>query len=164
MEILFSYNFVIEHLEVKAEPADIPASRFNNNIAYERPTAWLQATLATAPVELYDHLIQDVNTAQVINVLAADVKHRTVGTPITDNFAQQLLHQHVADARNESKVTAIVLTYEGRIYIPMHDLLCFIIIRLLQDKSEFSSFGTLRTAELEYHNFHWPAMDTTIWT
>jgi hypothetical protein len=38
-EILSSYDFVIEHLEGKKNPADEPSRRPDYEIGYERPTA-----------------------------------------------------------------------------------------------------------------------------
>jgi hypothetical protein len=83
-EILSSYDFVIEHLDGKKNPADGPSRRPNYEIGYERPTARLLATLAATTVEPYDDHLQQINAAQAIDALAADVEHRIVGTPIVD--------------------------------------------------------------------------------
>jgi hypothetical protein len=83
-EILSSYDFVIEHLEAKTNPADGPSRRPDYEIGYEGATARLLATLATNAVELYNDLLQEIKTAQAIDALAADVKRRIVGTPIVD--------------------------------------------------------------------------------
>jgi len=83
-EILSSYDFIIEHLEGKKNPADGPSMRPDYEIDYERPTPRLLATLATISVEQYDDLVQELKRAQAIDPLAADVKHRIVGTQIID--------------------------------------------------------------------------------
>jgi hypothetical protein len=83
-EILSSYDFVIEHLEAKKSTADGPSRRPDYKIGYERPTAQLLVTLATTTVEPIDDHLQEINPAQVIDALVADVKRRIVGTPIVD--------------------------------------------------------------------------------
>jgi len=82
VEILSSYNSVIEHLEGKQNPADEPSRRPDSEMLYERPTARLLATLAATHIEWYNDLFLAINTDKAINALAADVKPRTVGTPI----------------------------------------------------------------------------------
>ena len=82
--MLSSYDFIIEHLEGKKNPADGPSRRPNYKIGYERPTARLLATLATITVESYDDLLQEIKRAQAIEVLAADVKHTIISTQIID--------------------------------------------------------------------------------
>jgi len=71
-------------MEGKKNPADEPSRRLDYEIGYERPTAQLLATLAATTVEPYDDLLQEIKTAQAIDVLAADRKHRIVSTPIID--------------------------------------------------------------------------------
>jgi len=83
-EILSSYDFVIEHLEGKKNPADGPSRRPDYKIVYERPTARLLAPLAATTVEPYDDLLQEIKAAQAIDTLAANLKHKIVGTPIVD--------------------------------------------------------------------------------
>ena len=83
-EILSSYDFVINHVDGKENPADGPSRRPDYEIGYERPTARLLATLATTTVEPYNELLQEIKTPQAINALAADVKRRIVDTQIID--------------------------------------------------------------------------------
>jgi hypothetical protein len=161
-EILSSYDFVIEHLEGKKNPADGPSRRPDYEIGYERPTARLLATLATNTVEPYDDLLQEIKTAQAIDALAADVKRRIVGTPIVDIPDLQRIDELEEDSSNEWKVTTGVLTYEGRIYVPKDDLLRNKVISLFHDNPESGHFGALKTAELVSRDFYWPAMDATV--
>jgi len=53
VEILSSYNFVVEHLERKKNPADIPSRRSDYGKGYERPTARLMEPLESITVERY---------------------------------------------------------------------------------------------------------------
>jgi len=161
-EILSSYHFVIEHLEGKKNPADGPSGRPDYEIGYERPTARLLATLATNTIEPYDDLLQETKTAQAIDVLAADVKRRIVGTPIVDIPDLQRIDELEEDSRNEWKDTTGVLTYKGWIYVPKDDLLRNKVISLFHDNPESGHFGALKTAELVSRDFYWPAMDATV--
>ena len=111
-EILSAYDFVIEHLEGKKNPADGPTRTPHYEIGYKRPTVRLMATLATNTVEPYDDLLQEIKTSQAINVLAANVKRRIVGTPIVDNPDLQSIHELEEDSSDEWKVTTGALTYE----------------------------------------------------
>jgi hypothetical protein len=123
-EILSSYDFVIEHLEGIKNPANGPSKRPDYEIGYERLTVRLLATLATNTVELYDDLLQEIKTAQAIDVLAANMKRRIVGTPIVNIPDLRRIDELEEDSSNEWKVTTGVLTYEGRIYVQKDDLLC----------------------------------------
>jgi hypothetical protein len=161
-EILSSYDLVIKHLEGKKNPADGPSRRPDYERGYERPTARLLATLATNTVEPYDDLLQEVKTAQAINALAADVKHRIVGTPIVEIPNLQRINELEEDSSNEWKLTTRVLTYEGRIYVPKDDLLLNKVVRLSHDNLEAGHFGALKTTELVSRDFYWPAMDATV--
>jgi hypothetical protein len=145
-EILSSYVFVIEHLEGKQNPADGPWRRSDYEICYERLTARLLATFATITVEPYDDLLQEIKTAQAIDGLAADVKHRIVGTQIVDIPDLQRIDESEEERSNEWKVTAGVLTYEGRICVPKDDLLPNKVISLFHDNLESGHFGALKTA------------------
>jgi hypothetical protein len=84
-EILSSYDFVIEHLEGKTNPADGTSRRPDYEIGYERPIARLLAPLA-ATVEPSNDLLQVIKTAQASDSLAADVHRRIVGTPMADSL------------------------------------------------------------------------------
>jgi hypothetical protein len=76
-EILSSYDFVIEHLEGKKNPADGPSRRPDYEIGYERPTAQLLATLATnITVEPYDDLLPAIKAAQEKDSLVIGMKSR----------------------------------------------------------------------------------------
>ena len=161
-EILSSYDFVIEHLEGMKNPADGPSRRPDYEIGYERPTARLLATLLTNTVELYDDLLQETKTAQAIDALAADVKRRIVGSPIVDIPDLQRIDGLEEDSSNEWKVTTGVLTYEGRIYVPKDDLLRNEVISLVHDNPESGHFGALKTAELVFRDFYWPAMEAIL--
>jgi len=157
-EILFSYDFVIEHLEGKKNPADGPSRRPDYEIGYERPIARLLATLA-ATVEPYDDLLPAIKTAQASDSLAADVNRRIVGTPMV---GLPDLPRQAEDSSKEWKVTAGALTYEGRIYVPADDTLRSQVISLFHDNPESGHFGALKTAELVSRDFYWPAMDATV--
>jgi hypothetical protein len=64
-EILSSYDFVIEHLEGKRNPADGPSRRPDYEIGYEHMTAKLRATLAATTItESYDDLLPEIKAAQ----------------------------------------------------------------------------------------------------
>jgi len=162
VEILSSYNFVIENLEGKKNSADGPSRRPDYEIGYERPTTRLLATWAATTIEPYDDLLQEIKAAQAIDPLAADVKHKIVGTPIVDILDLQRIHELEEESTNEWRVTAGVLTYEGRIYIPNDDLLRNKVISLFHDNLESGHFRAPKTAELVSRDFHWPAMDATV--
>jgi len=147
-EILSSYDFVIEHLEGKKNPADVPSRRPDYQIGYERPTARLLATLVTNTVEPYDDLLQEIKTAQAINAFAADMKWRIVGTPIIDIPDLQRIDELEEDSGNEWKVTTGVLTYQGRIYLPKDNLLRNKFICLFHDNPESGHFGALKPPNL----------------
>ena len=153
-EILSSYDFVIEPLEGKKNPADGPSRISDYEIGYERPTARLLATLATNTVVPYDDLLQEIKTAQAIDALAANVKCWIVGTPIVNISNLQRIEELEEDSCNERKVSTAVLTYEGRICVPKHDLLRNKVISLFHDNPESGHFGALRTAELVSRDFY----------
>jgi hypothetical protein len=161
-EILSSYDFVIEHLEGKKNPANGPSRRHDYEIGYERPTTRLLATLAATTVEPYNDLIQEIKAAQAIDALAADMKYKIIGTPIVDIPDLQRIDQLEEESTNKWKVTAGVLTHEGRIYVPKDNLLRNKVIRLFHNNPESGHFGPLKTADLVLRDFHWPAMDVTI--
>jgi phosphoserine phosphatase len=66
----------------KEEPERWTLRRPDYEIRYEMLTARLRATLAATTVEPYEDLLQEIKPAHAIDALAADVKHKIVGTPI----------------------------------------------------------------------------------
>jgi len=120
-------------LEGKKNPADGPSRRPNYEIGYERPTAQLLATLATIIVEPYDDLLQEITTAQAIDSLGADMKHRILGTQIVDIPDMQRIDKSEEEPSNEWKVTARGLICKRSLYVPMDDLLRKKVISLFHD-------------------------------
>jgi len=161
-EILSSYHFVIEHLEGKKNPADGQSRRPKYEMGYERPTAQLLATLAATTDEPYNVLLPEIKAPQAIDALAADVKHKIVGTPIVDIPDLQSIDELEEESTKECNVTAGVLTYERWIYVPQDDLLCNKVISLFHDNPESGHFRALKTSELVSRDFHRPAMDPTV--
>jgi len=161
-EILSSYDYVIEHLEGKRNPADGPARKPTYEIGYERPTARLLAPWVTTNVEHYNDLLQQIKIAQAIDALAADVKHRIVGTQIVDIPDLQRIDESEEELSNQWTVTTGVLTNEGQIYVPKDNLLRNEVMSLFHDNPESGHFGALGSAESVSGDFHWPAMDTTV--
>jgi hypothetical protein len=106
------------------------------------------ATLATTTIELYKYRIRKINTAQAVDALAADVKHWVVSTPIVNIPDLQRIHYHEEELSNQWKVTAVVLTYEGSIYVPKDDLLGNKAIRLFHDNQHSGNFGALESTVL----------------
>jgi len=97
-----------------------------------------------------------------MGTLAGDMKRSIVGTPIVNNPDLQRIDELKEDLSNEWNVTAGVLTYEGRIYVPKDDLVRNEVISLFHDTLQSGHFGGLRTTELLCRAFHWAAMDATI--
>jgi len=161
-KIPFSYDFVIEHLEGKKNPADGPSRRPDYEIGYEGPTAQLLATVAATTIEPYDDLLREIKTALPIDALAANVKHRIVSSPIVDIRDLQRIDELEEESSNEWKVTTGVLTYKGRINVPKDDLRCNKVISHFHDNPESGHFRALKPAELVPRDFHWPTMDATV--
>jgi hypothetical protein len=118
--------------------------------------------LAATTVKPYEDLLQEIKTALAIDALAADVKHRIVGTPIVNIPELQRIDKLEEELRNEWKVSAGVLTYKRRIYIPKDDLLCNNVISHFHHNPESGHFGAFKTAELVSWHFLQPAMDATV--
>jgi len=93
VEILCCYDFVIKNSKAKKHPADGPSWQPDCKIGYGRLTARPLATLATTTVEPYNDLLQEMETAQAIHALAADVKRRIVGTPNVDIPDQERINE-----------------------------------------------------------------------
>ena len=161
-EILSSYDLVNKHLNREKNQADAPSKRSDYKIGCKRPTKRLLSTVAATTVEPYDDLLEAIETPQAIDTLAANVKHRIVGTQIVDIPDLQRLDKFEEESSNERNVTAGGLTYQGRIYLPKHDLLPNMVRSLFHNNPESGHFGALKTAKLASRDFHWPAMDTTI--
>ena len=161
-EILSSYDYVIEHLQGKKTPGVEQSRRPDYEISYEGPTMRLLETLVTTTVELYHDLLQEIKTAHAIDKSAADVKFRITGTPIVDIPDQERIDVFEEDTSNKMKVTTRVLTYNGRIYIQIDDLLLNKVISCFHGNPECGHFRSLKTAELVTWDFYWPAMDPTI--
>jgi hypothetical protein len=153
-EVQSFYGFVIELLEGKKHPADGPSRRPHYEIRYKKPTTRLLATLAATTVELYDDHLPGIQTAQAIDTLAADVKHRILQTPIVNSPYLQRIDELEAESSNKWKVNAGVLPYKGRRYIPNNDLLRNKVICLYHNNAESCHFEALKTAELVSRNFH----------
>jgi len=82
VEILSSYDFTIEHLECRQNPACGSARRSDYKEGFERPKLSLFATLAVPTVEPYNELLVAIKAAQASNSLAAEVKRRIVNTSL----------------------------------------------------------------------------------
>jgi len=101
-EILSSYDFIIEHLEGKKNPADGPSRRRDYEIGYEHMTAKLLATIAATTItESYDDLLPEIKAAQETDFLATEIRPTLVDVSTAD----------------ESQCRSIdrALTYERRI-------------------------------------------------
>jgi len=84
-EILSSYDFVIEHLEGKKNPADGPSRRPNYEIGYENMTAKLLATLAATTItESHDDLLPEIKAAQETDFLATEIRPALVDGSTTE--------------------------------------------------------------------------------
>jgi hypothetical protein len=160
--ILSSYDFVIEYLEGKKNPVDGPPRRPNYEKGYERATTRLLATFAGTTVEPYNDLLQEIKTAQPIDALAAERKHRIFDTPLFDIPDLRRIDELEEESGNEWKVTTGVLTYAGRMYVPLDNLLRNNVISVFHHNPESDHFRALKTAELVSRDFHCPARDATV--
>jgi len=79
-EILSSYDFVIQHLEGKDNPADGPSRRPDYEERYKRPTPRLLATLAATTINPFNNLLPAIKAAQDTDPLATDMKYK-IGNP-----------------------------------------------------------------------------------
>ena len=133
VEILSSYDFVIEHQDGKKNTADGPSRRPGYEIGYEHMTAKLLATLAATTItESYDDLLPEIKAAQLTDLLTTEIRPTLVDVSTAD----------------ESQWRSIdgALTYEGRIYVPAA-LRCR-VTSLFHDNPESGHVGVLKTAEL----------------
>jgi hypothetical protein len=149
-EVLSAYDFHIEHLDGKANPADGPSRRPDYEEGYNRP---FQRLLATLPIDDNPDLMADIISAQQSDDLACDIRAKL-------QLASE--NPQPSDELNEWRVINGALTYEGRIYVPNHELLRSRVISLCHDNPESGHFGILKTTELVSRNFYWPVMDITV--
>jgi len=146
-DILSSYDFIIEHLEGKTNPADGPSRRPNYEISYEHMTAKLLATLAATTItESYDNLLPEIKAAQETDFLAAEIRPTLVDVSTADESHWRSINR--------------ALTYERRISLPV--ALCSRVTSLFHDNPKSSHFRALKTAELVSRDFYWPAMESEI--
>jgi len=146
-EILSSYDFVIEQLEGKKNPAYGPARRPDYEIGYDNMTAQLLATLAaTIITESYDDLLPEIKAAQETDFLATAIRPTLVDVSTGDE--------------SQSRSIDGALTYERRKYVPA--ALRSRVTSLFHCNPESGHFGALKTDELVSRDFHWPAMDSDI--
>jgi hypothetical protein len=160
VEIVSSYDFVIEHLAENRNPADGPSRRPDYEIGYGRPTARPLITLTA--VEPYDDLLPIFKTAQATDTLATDVNKKILDIPMVGypDLTENGRAEGVMDSHKNWKVISGALTYEGRIYVP--EPLRSKVISLVHDNPKSGHFGALRTAELVSRDFYWPAIDATV--
>jgi len=133
VEVLPSYNFIIEHLEGKNNPADGPLRGPNYEIGYENMTARLLATLAATTItESYGDLLPAINTLQVANFLATIIQ-ATLGDVLTTDGSQwrSILGVQTCDRR-----IYVLMALRGR------------VTSLFHHDPESSHFGALKTAKL----------------
>ena len=131
--ILSLYDFVIEHLEGKQNPADGPSRRPDYEISYENTMAKLLATLAATTItESHDDLLPEIKTAQETDFLATEIRPTLVDGSTTDE--------------NQWRSIDGALTYERRIYVPA--ALRGKVTCHFSNNSESGHFGALKTAKL----------------
>jgi len=132
-EILSSYDFVIEHLEGKKNPADRLSSRPDYEIRYENMTANLLATLAATTItESYDDLLPEIKATQETNFLATEIRPTLFDVSTADG--------------SQSRAIDGALTYERMIYVPA--ALRSRVTSHFHNIPESGHFGALKTAEL----------------
>jgi hypothetical protein len=163
-EILFAYDFTIEHLDGTKNPADGPSRRPDYEDGYERPSARLLATshqylfanaVETEPIE--NDLLAEIVEAQKTDQLATDVQRRLALA------GEKHVTNHVTETTSEEwAVSAGALTFEGRVYVPDSSELRSKVTALHHDNPESGHFGPLKTAELVSRNFYWPALQTSV--
>jgi len=119
--------------------------------------------LATTNTEWYNDLHDEINTDKAINFLAADVKPRTVGTPIVNIHDLLRMDELDEEPSNKWNVTAGVSNCKGSMYVPRDDRLCNEVISLLHNTQESGHSGALKTTLLVSQDFQRPTMDATIY-
>jgi hypothetical protein len=92
VEILSSYDFVIEHLEGKKNPGDGPSRRSDYAIGYDNMRATLLATLVAMTIsESYDDLLPEIMAAQETNVSAIELRPTLVDISTVDDSHWRLV-------------------------------------------------------------------------
>jgi RNase H-like domain found in reverse transcriptase/Reverse transcriptase (RNA-dependent DNA polymerase)/Integrase zinc binding domain/Chromo (CHRromatin Organisation MOdifier) domain/Integrase core domain len=165
-EILSAYNFTIEHLEGKKNPADGPSRRPDYEEGYQRPVMQLLASLATDP---YENLLPDIKEAQKTDKLAQEMRMKleeSRAEPEGGELEGGEPEDGEPEEENQWEVRDGALTFEGRIYVPAtsDQFLRTRVIRLFHDTPESGHFGILRTSELVARDFFWPGMEASVRT
>ena len=146
-EILSSYDFIIEHLDGKKNPADGPSRRPDYEIGYEKPVGKLLATMQETPTsDVCEDLVESIKEAQKEDKLAQD---------ICEN-----LKNRSSETCEDWQVIDGTLTKERRIYVsaPLRAR----VITTFHDAPESGHFGVLKTCELITRDFYWPSMEAEI--
>jgi len=147
-----AYNLVIEHLEGRKNQADGPSREPDYEIVYESPVAQL---LATVSVEPHDDLMPASIAAKASNLLVADVSVKLVEQPMIEGTDS-------AKEKNQWRVVAGVLPYEGRMYVPAVHSPHGKVISLINDNPLSGHFRPLKTEKLACRDFYWPVMDSGV--
>jgi len=142
-EVLFRYNFIIDHLDGKKNIANRPSRSPHYEIVYERQALRQMATSAITNIEQYNDLLLELTRAQHTDSLPADVKHRIVTPPVFNYHNLPRSNEQEGGFSNTWKVPTVAHTYEGRIYVPMDDLVCHIVISHFYHKTESGPFEAL---------------------
>jgi hypothetical protein len=103
-------------------------------------------------VEPYDDHMPANIAAQTPDSLAPNDAVILVERPMIDGT-------ETTQEESQWKVIAGVLTYEGRIYVPVIDSLCGNVRSLFLDNPETGHFGALKTTALVCMEFYWLVMD-----
>ena len=146
-ETLSSYDFKVEHLEGKKNPADGPSRRPDYEVDYSRPVTNLLATLAACHTDQQDDFLPAIRAGQKKDKLAQDTIASIAST---------------SDLDTKWKMALDLLAWEGRIYVPDVDSLRTRVISRYHDNPESGHFGALRTLELLSREFFWPNMELTV--
>ena len=99
--------------------------------------------LDTCTTDPHDDLIASIREAQKHDKLAQD----TIGN-LTESGAD-----------DKWKMSAGVLTMEGRVYVPDSDLLRVRVLERFHDNPKSGHFGDARTLELASRDFYWTGME-----
>jgi len=154
-----SYDFVIQHLERKKNPADGPSRRPDWEERYKRSTTWLLATrAATTTIEPFNNRRPAIEAAHDTDPLSTDTMYN-MGYPGLSKARGQDKSM-IKDLDIQWKVIAGALTYRGKIY--MLEALCNQAISLFHDKSESGHFGALRRAEFVSRDCYWLGLDAIV--